>query len=59
MLAKFAYLEYSIIAILSFIGLKMLIKEILPIAEWLSLLIIVLSLSLGILTSLYLPQKKG
>jgi tellurite resistance protein TerC len=58
MLAKFAYLEYSIIAILSFIGLKMLIKEILPIAEWLSLLIIVLSLSLGIFTSLYLPQKK-
>jgi tellurite resistance protein TerC len=59
MLAKFAYLEYSIIAILSFIGLKMLVKDILPMAEWLSLLIIVLSLSLGILTSLYLPQKKG
>ena len=59
MLAKFAYLEYSIIAILSFIGLKMLVKDILPLAEWLSLLIIVLSLSLGILTSLYLPQKKG
>ena len=53
MLNKFAYLEYSIIAILSFIGLKMLCKEFIPIAEWLSLLIIVLSLSAGIVTSIY------
>jgi tellurite resistance protein TerC len=53
MLTKFAYLEYSIIAILSFIGLKMLVKDFLPIAEWLSLLIIVLSLGIGIFTSMH------
>jgi tellurite resistance protein TerC len=52
MLAKFKYLEYSIIAILSFIGLKMLGKDFLPIAEWVSLLVIASALALGIGVSL-------
>lgn len=52
MLAKFQYLEYSIIAILSFIGLKMLVKDFLPIAEWVSLFVIASALALGIGVSL-------
>jgi tellurite resistance protein TerC len=52
MLAKFQYLEYSIIAILSFIGLKMLGKDFFPIAEWISLLVIASALALGIGVSL-------
>ena len=53
MLAKFNYLEYSLIAILTFVGLKMLIPhDWIEIPEWVSLAFIAFSLILGILISL-------
>jgi tellurite resistance protein TerC len=52
MLEKFSYLEFSLIAILSFVGLKMLLHEIVDIPEWISLLVIAISILAGILVSL-------
>ena len=53
MLAKFSYLEYSLIAILTFVGLKMLIPhDWIEIPEWVSLAFIALSLLIGIVVSL-------
>ena len=53
MLEKFSYLEYSLIAILSFVGLKMLLHDFVEIPEWASLLFIALSLAIGIFVSLH------
>ena len=55
MLEKFSCLEYSLIAILSFVGFKMLIVEYYKFPEWISLGFIVLSLIVGIIISI----KKG
>ncbi|WP_339654426.1 TerC family protein [Flavobacterium frigidarium] len=52
MLEKFSYLEYSLIAILSFVGLKMLLHDFIEIPEWASLGFIALSLVVGIIISL-------
>jgi tellurite resistance protein TerC len=52
MLQKFIHLEYSLIAILSFVGLKMLLKEVLEVPEWASLGFIVLALAIGVIVSL-------
>ncbi|MCG9791088.1 TerC family protein [Flavobacterium algicola] len=52
MLERFSYLEYSLIAILSFVGIKMLIHDFVEIPEWGSLAFIALSLILGIVVSL-------
>ncbi|WP_304198623.1 TerC family protein [Flavobacterium alvei] len=52
MLEKFSYLEYSLIAILSFVGLKMLLKELIEVPEWASLGFIALSLITGVVVSL-------
>lgn len=52
MLEKFSYLEYSLIAILSFVGIKMLAHSYIEIPEWASLGFIALSLLVGILVSL-------
>lgn len=52
MLAKFDYLEYSLIAILSFVGLKMLLHDFIEIPEWASLAFIAVALLTGILISL-------
>jgi tellurite resistance protein TerC len=40
MLAKFSYLEYSLIAILSFVGLKMLLHDFIEMPEWFLLLLL-------------------
>jgi tellurite resistance protein TerC len=48
MLAKFSYLEYSLIAILSFVGLKMLLHDFIEMPEWVSLAFIALSLITGL-----------
>jgi len=58
MLAKFSYLEYSLIAILSFVGLKMLVHEWIQVPEWASLGFIALSLLVGILVSLKFGEEK-
>jgi tellurite resistance protein TerC len=56
MLQKFSYLEFSLIAILSFVGLKMLLHEIVEIPEWASLAFIALSLLVGIVVSLRMSK---
>ena len=56
MLEKFAHLEYSLIAILSFVGFKMLAHDFVEIPEWFSLAFIALSLSIGIIVSLQLSK---
>ncbi len=57
MLNRFAHLEYSLIAILSFVGLKMLLHDFFVFAEWVSLSFIALSLVIGIIVSLKMSEK--
>lgn len=52
MLEKFSYLEYSLVAILTFVGIKMLIHDYVEIPEWASLGFIALSLIAGIVVSI-------
>lgn len=58
MLEKFAHLEYSLIAILSFVGFKMLSHDFVEIPEWFSLAFIALSLLIGIIVSLRLSKQE-
>lgn len=58
MLEKFGYLEYSLIAILCFVGLKMLLHDFIKIPEWASLSFIAVALLVGILTSLARKNNK-
>ena len=58
MLEKFAHLEYSLIAILSFVGFKMLSHDFVEIPEWFSLSFIALSLLIGIIISLRLGKQE-
>ena len=53
MLEKFSYLEYSLIVILTFVGLKMVTQDFIAIPEWVSLAVIAVSLLSGIFVSLY------
>ncbi|WP_338375229.1 TerC family protein [uncultured Flavobacterium sp.] len=57
MLEKFSYLEYSLIAILTFVGVKMLAHDYIELPEWASLGFIALSLLVGITYSLYKDKK--
>jgi tellurite resistance protein TerC len=58
MLEKFSYLEYSLIAILTFVGLKMLLKDFIEVPEWASLGFIALSLIIGVVVSLQISEKE-
>jgi tellurite resistance protein TerC len=63
MLGKFSYLEYSLIAILGFIGIKMLTHNLLQkynyeIPEWASLLFIAVSLAVGVIVSLKISKNE-
>lgn len=58
MLEKFSYLEYSLIAILTFVGLKMLLHSFIEVPEWASLGFIALSLLAGVVVSLRISAKK-
>lgn len=51
MLDKFKYINYSLIVILAFVGVKMLLSHQVEIPEWLSLGVIVVSLALGMIAS--------
>jgi tellurite resistance protein TerC len=53
MLEKFCYLEYSLIAILTFVGIKMIAHDFFEIPEWASLGFIAVALLIGILVSLH------
>jgi tellurite resistance protein TerC len=64
MLEKFSYLEYSLIAILGFVGIKMLAHDLLKnynleIPEWASLLFIALSLAVGVIVSLKMSKNEN
>ena len=53
MLEKFSYLEYSLIVILTFVGIKMFIVHYYKFPEWVSLSVIALSLASGVVYSLF------
>lgn len=53
MLDKFKYINYSLVAILGFVGIKMLLSSFVHFPEWLSLGFIGLALAIGIIFSLY------
>lgn len=57
MLDKFVYINYSLMTILAFVGIKMLLSEHVEFAEWISLAVIGISLGLGILFSVLKTQK--
>ncbi len=50
-LDKFRYINYSLIVILAFVGVKMLISHYVDIPDWLSLGVIILSLGTGMIAS--------
>ncbi len=58
MLEKFSYLEYSLIAILTFVGIKMLVVHYYKFPEWVSLGFIALSLAVGIAVSLKMASRE-
>ncbi|WP_318639918.1 TerC family protein [Flavobacterium ardleyense] len=57
MLEKFSYLEYSLIVILTFVGVKMFIVHFYKFPEWVSLSVIAVSLAAGIFYSLYRDKQ--
>jgi len=59
MLNKFRYINYSLIVILAFVGVKMILSHHIEIPEWISLGIICISLSGGIIISLVIPINKS
>lgn len=58
MLERFSYLEYSLIAILTFVGLKMLLHDFIELPEWVSLAFIAISLIAGIVVSLKMNKEE-
>lgn len=50
-LDKFRYINYSLIVILAFVGVKMLISHYVDIPDWLSLGVVVLALAAGMIAS--------
>ena len=59
MLTKFRFINYSLVVILGFVGMKMILSHYIHVPEWLSLSIIVLSIAGGILASVYIPEDKN
>jgi len=57
MLDKFRFINYSLVVILAFVGLKMLFSSYVHLPEWVSLTVISLALVGGIMASLMIPEK--
>lgn len=57
MLEKFRFINYSLVIILAFVGLKMLFSHHLELPEWLSLTGIAVALLGGVVASLIIPEK--
>lgn len=57
MLNKFRYINYSLVVILAYVGLKLIFSHHMEIPEWLSLSVIALSLGGGIVASIVIPEK--
>lgn len=58
MLQKFRYINYSLVIILAFVGVKMILSHHVEIPEWISLGIIVFALAGGIIASIYIPSEE-
>jgi tellurite resistance protein TerC len=58
MLQKFRYINYSLVVILAFVGLKMLFSHYIDFPEWVSLAVISVSLVAGILASRLISEKE-
>ncbi|MGB3342384.1 MAG: TerC family protein [Aequorivita sp.] len=56
MLTKFRYINYSLVVILAFVGVKMILSHNVDIPEWLSLSVIGVSLAAGVIASLIIPD---
>lgn len=54
---KFRYLQYSLVFILAYVGVKMLLVHHVEMPEWLSLGVIALSLAIGVMFSLWRKRK--
>jgi len=59
MLNKFRFINFSLVGILAFVGIKMIISHHVEMPEWLSLVVISIALIGGILASLLIPVKEG
>jgi tellurite resistance protein TerC len=57
MLEKFRFINYSLVVILAYVGIKMILAHQIEIPEWLSLTVIAVSLGSGILASVLIKQK--
>ncbi|TLP81431.1 TerC family protein [Maribacter sp. ACAM166] len=58
MLEKFRFINYSLVVILAFVGLKMLFSHYLELPEWVSLTVISVALASGILASIFIQEEK-
>jgi tellurite resistance protein TerC len=58
-LDRFKYLQHALVFILAYVGVKMLLVHHVHIPEWLSLVVIFVSLGAGVLFSLYKAPKAG
>lgn len=58
MLAKFRYINYSLVVILAFVGIKMLASHYIHLPEWVSLTVISAALVGGVVASLTIPEKE-
>ncbi len=58
MLAKFRYINYSLVVILAFVGLKMLFSHYIELPEWISLTVISVALVSGVLASMFIKEKE-
>ncbi len=58
MLEKFRYINYSLVVILAFVGLKMLFSHQIELPEWVSLAVISVSLIAGVVASLAIKEKE-
>lgn len=56
MLSKFRFINYSLVVILAFVGLKMIFSHMVEIPEWLSLSVIIFALGCGILASILIKE---
>jgi tellurite resistance protein TerC len=59
MLEKFRFINYSLVVILAFVGVKMLLAHHVKFPEWVSLSVIATALIGGILASVFVKQKES
>jgi len=57
MLEKFSHLEYSLVAILAFVGLKMILHDFIAVPEWASLGFIAVAILAGVIVSLQISKN--